>query len=108
MSAIVADSQKSWKTRQERPAAFEVILLKRTYVLPWIQFLYAEGGYDEVHIAFATHDVVVRGAGLQSLLSDVAAQRIAQLREAMRHDQFDNGDAPHIRVVSVSEIEERH
>jgi hypothetical protein len=78
------------------------------YVLPWIQFLYAEGDQDEVHIAFATHDVLIRGAGLQSLLSDVATQRIAQLHEPTRGDQFENGDVPRIREVSVSRIEERH
>src|SRR6266849_6475377 len=105
MSAGLADSPKSWKTRQARPAALEIILLKRTYVLPWIQFLYAEGGDDEVFIAFATHDVQVRGTGLQSLLSDLAAQRIAQLHEPMRRDQFENGAAPHIREISVSKIE---
>lgn len=107
MSAVLADSPKSWKTRQERPAALEIILLKRTYVLPWIQFLYADGDDDEVHIAFATHDVLVSGGRLQSLLSDVAAQRIAQLHEPTRGDQFENGDVPRIREVSVSRIEER-
>ena len=108
MSTVLADSPKSWKTKQERPAALEIFLLKRTYVLPWIQFLYAEGGDDEVRIAFATHDVQVMGAGLQSLLSDLAAQRIARLHEPPRHDQFENGDVPHIREISVSKIEERH
>ena len=107
MSAVLADNPKSWKTRQERPAALEVILLKRTYVLPWIQFLYAEGGDDEVHIAFVTHDVVVKGAGLLSLLSDVAAQRIAQLHEPGRSDQFENEGSPCVREITVMKIEER-
>jgi len=55
MSALSADSQKSWKTTpQERPPGLEIVLLKRTYVLPWNQFLYAEGGDEEIRLAF--HD----------------------------------------------------
>ena len=54
MSTVLADNPKAWKTRQERPAALEIILLKRTYVLPWAQFLYAEGDNDEVRIALHT------------------------------------------------------
>ena len=108
MSAILADNPKSWKTKQERPAALEVILLKRTYVLPWMQFLYAEGADDEIHIAFATHDVVVKGTRLESLLTDIATQRVAQLQEPARVDQFGKEEAACIREVSVLKIEERH
>ena len=50
MSTVLADNSRTWKTRQERPAALEIILLKRTYVLPWSQFLYADGDNDEVRI----------------------------------------------------------
>jgi hypothetical protein len=42
----------------------EVILLKQVFVLPWNQFLYAEGGDDEVRAVFTTHDVVAKGNGL--------------------------------------------
>ncbi len=107
MSAISADNLNAWQTRQEHPAALEIILLKQTYVLPWVQFLYAEGGGDEVRIAFATHDVIVCGARLQSLLTDVAAQRLARLHEPARPDQFETGDEPCIREVHVSSIEKR-
>ena len=55
MSTLSTDSQKSWKTTtQERPAGLEIVLLKSTYVLPWSQFLYAEGGDDEIRAHF--HD----------------------------------------------------
>jgi len=106
MSAVSADNPKFWKTKHECPA-LEIILLKRTYVLPWVQFLYAEGDADEVHIAFATHDVLVKGAGLDALLADLALHRIAQLHEPTRSDQFENGGASCIREISVSKIEER-
>lgn len=107
MDTALADNSKSWKTKQEHPTALQVALLKRAYVLPWVQFLYAEGDNDQIHIAFSTHDVVIKGAGLQSLLSDVAAQRIAQVQEPARYDQFQNDGAPYIREISVAKIEER-
>jgi hypothetical protein len=107
MSTTLADSPKVWKTRQEKPATLEIILLKRTYVLPWVQFLYADGDNDEVRIAFPTHEVTVKGVGLQALLADLAAQRIAQLHEPSRPDQFENGASPLIREVTVTAIEER-
>ena len=46
----------------------EVVLAKQTLILSWNQFVYAEGSDDEVRIAFASHDVIVRGAGLSMLL----------------------------------------
>ena len=106
MSTTLADNPKVWKTRQERPATLEIVLLKRTYVLPWVQFLHADGDNDEVRIAFATHEVTVKGGGLQSLLADLAAQRIAQLHEPSRLEQFENGGSPRIREVIVRTIEE--
>ena len=48
MSSVSADNQKPWRVAvQDRPAGLEVILLDRTLVLPWSQFLFAEGGDDE-------------------------------------------------------------
>jgi hypothetical protein len=50
----------------------EVVLLKRTYVFPWSQFLYAEGGNDEIRLTFSTHDVLVKGSNLDSLMASIA------------------------------------
>jgi len=36
-----------------------VVLPKRTYVLPWAKFLYAEGAPDTVRAVFSMLDVVV-------------------------------------------------
>ncbi len=106
MNTVLTDSQKPWKpTTQERPAGLEVILLKRTYVLPWHQFLYAEGGDDEIRLAFTTHDVLVSGVGLGSLLRELAAQRIARLQQPARADRFTAGSAPFLREISVIKIE---
>jgi hypothetical protein len=106
MSTALTDSQKPWRaSTQDRVAGLEVILLKRTYVLPWHQFLYAEGGEDEIRLAFTTHDVLVRGSSLGSLLVDLAAQRIARLQQPVRADRFADGTGPLIRELLVVKIE---
>jgi hypothetical protein len=52
-----------------------VILHKREYVFPWGRYIYAAGGNDKVLIAFASHEVVISGYGLDHLLADLAAYR---------------------------------
>jgi hypothetical protein len=52
------------------------------------------------------HEITIRGAGLQLLLADVAAQRLGQLHEPSRADQFDNSRGPCIRETPVSKMEE--
>jgi hypothetical protein len=105
MNTHLTDSQAIWKA-DERPAGLEILLLKRSYVLPWSQFLFAEGSDDEIRVAFTTHDVLMKGSGLSALLADFAAHRIVRLRQPTRGDQF----APAgmcIREVSVVKIESR-
>lgn len=47
MTTVSAYDQTRSMTTLDHPLALEVVLLKRTYVLPWSQFLYAEGDNDE-------------------------------------------------------------
>ena len=70
--------------RERRPFGLRVVLPKRTYVLPWAQFLYAEGAPDTVRAVFSMHDVVVTGCGLDALLADVAAQVVTVLHQPLR------------------------
>ena len=91
---------------EERTPALEIVLIRRTYVLPWTQFLYAEGGEDEVRIVFAADDIVVRGSGLAALLADVAAQRMAVLREPTRADRFRSNSVRAIREIIVQKAEQ--
>jgi hypothetical protein len=108
MSTLSTDSQKSWKTSAgDRPAGLEIVLPKRTFVLPWSQFLFAEGGDDEIRLAFTTHDVLMKGSGLSSLLVEFAAQRIARLQQPTRSDRFANGTALSIHELFVIKIESR-
>src|SRR5215471_12767671 len=77
MSMASAGDRRGWRVgREHDQIALEVVLLERTYVLPWTQFLYAEGGDDEVRLVFATHDVLAKGTGLQAFLADLAAERL--------------------------------
>lgn len=102
MSAVSVDNQYEWRTvGYERPSSLEIVLLKRTYVLPWSQFLYAEGGEDEVRLVFATHDVYVKGSGLGSLLTEFAAQRVARLSAPTRADRLEAVSGRVIRELVV-------
>jgi len=79
-------------------------LLKRVYVLPWSQFLYADGNSEEVRAVFSTHDVVVKGSGLDSLLSDLAAQQIVILKEPTRTEKFTSTEGPRVLVLEVRRV----
>jgi hypothetical protein len=80
----------------------EVVLAKQTLILSWKQFVYAEGSDDEVRIAFASHDVIVRGTGLSSLLRAIPGHRVASIREVPRCEVF---SASFIREIEVRRVE---
>lgn len=106
MSMASVGNERPWLTARETSQnSLELVLIGRTYVLPWAQFLYAEGGDDEVHLAFATHDVLVRGAGLDALLADVAAHRLVGLVEPLRADRFTATAALCVRELAVTRAE---
>jgi hypothetical protein len=106
MNAASVDSEYEWRTvARERPSGLEVVLLKRTYVLPWSQFLYGEGGDDEIRLVFATHDVVVAGSGLSSMLTDLAEQRIGRLSEPTRAARMGAFGTTLIREIRVEKVD---
>ena len=92
-------------SRSHRRAALEIVLLKQTLVLPWSQFLYAEGGDDQVRLVFSTHDIVVSGDQLGPLLAEVSAQRVRRLREPTRAEKFTHDAGPRINGILVRELE---
>jgi len=101
-----AGNERPWRTgREASQNSLELVLIDRTYVLPWTQFLYAEGGDDEVHLTFATHDVLVRGAGLQLLLTDVAAHRLVGVNEPLRADRFTARTGVWVRELVVTKVD---
>jgi hypothetical protein len=106
VSMASADNERPWRTgREAKQNSLELVLIDRTYVLPWTQFLYAEGGEDEARLVFATHDVVVRGAGLHVLLADVAAHRLVGLNEPLRAERFTAKMGMSIRELVVTKVE---
>jgi hypothetical protein len=88
-----------------QPPALEIVLLRQTVIISWNQFVYAEGGDDEVRIAFASHDVAVVGTGLAPLLPAIADHRVALIRESVRSESFPSHAARSIREIVVRKIE---
>ena len=91
--------------REQRFPALEVVLLQQTFILPWAQFLFAEGSLDHIRAVFTTHDVLVSGSGLDVLLSAFAAQTLTRLREPARTDRFGTATSPHITALAVKPAE---
>ena len=83
----------------------EIVLLKRTFVLPWSQFLFAEGENDKIRLAFSTHDVIVTGSRLESILRDLSVQKLSQLQESARPERFSSVTGPQITSISVQRVE---
>jgi len=92
-------------SRRHRRAGLEIVLLKQTLVLPWSQFLYAEGGEDQLRLVFSTHDIVVSGNQLGPLLADVSAQRVSRLREPTRTEKFTHEAGPQISGILARKLE---
>ncbi len=84
-----------------RRVGLEIVLLKQTLVLPWSQFLYAEGCEDQIRLVFSTHDIVVSGNRLGPLLAEVSAQRVSRLREPTRTEKFTHEAVPQISGILV-------
>ena len=83
----------------------EVVLLKKTFVLPWSQFLFAEGGNEEIRLAFSTHDVVVTGSRLEKLLEDLSAHKLNRLEEPGRSDRFGFPIGQQISSILVQKVD---
>src|ERR1700680_1925890 len=99
------DDKKPWAVDQRRVYGLRVVLPKRTYVLPWAHFLYAEGAPDTVRAVFSMHDVVVTGCGLEALLADLAAQVVTVLQQPLRAETFLPASGPRVLAVEVRRME---
>lgn len=96
------DNEPAWTVDHDRrPYGLRVVLPKCTYVLPWAQFLYAEGAADRVHAVFSMHDVIVTGCRLDGLLADIAAQVVTVLRQPSRAQAFLIAPVPRVLAVEV-------
>ena len=68
---------------------------------PWV----IRAADDEVRIAFASHDVVVKGAGLGPLLHAIAAHRVARIQESGRSEHFPGQAGRFICKIVVRKME---
>ena len=82
--------------------ALEIALLKRTIILHWNQFIYAEGRKEATTKSASPSpaDILIRGAGF---LDD--AQHVATLHEPARPDRFPRPSARFIQEVEVRRID---
>ena len=94
-----------WVTVAGVAPSLEIAMLKHTVVLSWSQFVYAEGGDDEIRVAFASHDGVVRGAGLSALLQAITSQQVTSIREPARADRFSGNAGRLIREIAVRRLD---
>jgi hypothetical protein len=83
---MASADEKPWAVdTSSRVYGLQMILLKRVYVLPWAQFLYAEGTSEEVQAFFSTHNVVVGywGAAEQKTRLSTAKSAIFAFAQAI-------------------------
>ena len=103
---MVSAVNAPWVVSADDPVAtLEIVLQKQTVVLSWHQFVYAEGDSEQVRMAFASHDVVVKGAGLDALLPVLASHRVVSLRESLRSERFSGQAGRFIHEIVVRRIE---
>ena len=98
-------SRRPWTIDRERTVyALQVVLPKRTYVLPWTQLVHADGTSAEVRARFAMHDVAVTGCGLEALLEDLTTRNVTVLRQPLRVERFDAFTPATGRRVATVEV----
>ena len=103
---VVSAGNAPWVISAGDPVAtLEILFQKQTVVLSWHQFVYAEGDSEQVRMAFASHDVVFSGAGLDPLLAAIAAHRVVSLRESIRSERFSAQAGRFISEIVVRRVE---
>ena len=106
MASETISSPNHWISTKasELPAGLELVLLKGRYAFPWSRFVYAVGDSTAVDLYFSTHTVSISGFGLDRLLTDLAAQRVAAIYEPARTDRFGQRESC-IESISVEKLE---
>jgi hypothetical protein len=103
---VVSAGNAPWVISAAHPVStLEIVLQRQSVVLSWNQFVYAEGDSEQLRIAFASHDVAIKGAGLDPLLSAIAAHRVVSLRESLRAERFSAQATRFISEILVRRVE---
>ena len=106
MNTPLIDKSPPWTIGPDSMApTLEVVLAKQTLILSWNQFVYTEGSDDEVRIAFASHDVIVRGSGLSSLLHAIPCHRVTSIREVARWERFSTSEMRSICEIEIRRVD---
>lgn len=105
MNMPLADNSPWTVSAESMAPALEVVLTRQTVILSWNQFVYAEGGDDEIRIAFASHDVIVKGSGLAPLLRAITGHRVVSIREFARSGRFANSEMRCIREIEIRRVD---
>ena len=103
---VVSAGNAPWVISASDPAeTLEIVLENQIVVLSLHQFVYAEGNSEQVRLAFASHDVVVSGGGLDPLFSAIAGHRIVSLRASIRSERFSAQAGRFIGEIVVRKVE---
>jgi hypothetical protein len=105
VNTVSADKAPWVISASSLPATLEIWLPKQTLILAWNQFVYAEGDSEELRIAFASHEVVIKGTGLDGLLPAIATHRVVSIRESTRPERFSSHVGRFISEIAVRKIE---
>ena len=102
---VVSSGNVPWVVSSGDPAAtLEILLQKQTVILSWHQFVCGEGNSEELRIAFASHDLVIKGVGLDALLPAIASHRVVSLRESLRSERFSAQTERFIHEIVVRRV----
>jgi hypothetical protein len=101
----LGSASENWLLTDEnssQSASLVVHLRRRSLVLPYCRFLYAEGNNAQVQIAFASHLITVTGHGLASLLTALAARQALRLIQPAESDvKVDNPESNMAKHASL-------
>jgi hypothetical protein len=106
------DWQLAGEDGAKKPASLIVQLRRRTYILPYFRFIYAEGDNALVKIAFTSHIVTVTGHGLTALIAALATNVVVRItqpteneaRFGVRGPASGKYAGPSITDISVEEL----
>lgn len=95
-----------WTTVEDtRLGGSPVVLLRHAFALSWAHFLYAQGDDAEVRAFWTTHELVIKGSGLRSLLEELASQRLEAIFESPRASRFGQA-GPMVAEIDITKLEE--
>ncbi len=101
---MASGSESPWEVSEDgRATSLMVHLRHQSFVFPWSLFLFTEGNDASLRAVFHTHVILVQGAGLTSLLSDLATQVVCALIEPGRTAKFSKSEGPYVAGISISE-----